>query len=250
MSSSADHEEGTTPTASGFATTHWSAVLVAGNSSAPGTQVALEKLCRAYWQPLYAFVRRQGSNPHEAEDLIQEFFSRLIEKKQLRVADPDRGRFRSFLLGTLKHFLSDERKKERAQKRGGGQALISMDADSAEDRCGFEPATDLTPEKIFDQRWALTVLEQAVARLQAEYAASGRAELFEELKHFQPGEKGHSSYAEVAARLGLTESAVKSAIHRLRQRHRDLLRDEIAQTVSSPTEVDEELRYLISVMGG
>jgi hypothetical protein len=166
------------------------------------------------------------------------------------VADPERGKFRSFLLCRLKHFLSDDRKQARAQKRGAGQALISLDAQSAEERYALEPATELTPDKIFDRRWALTVMEQTVARLRAEYVAGDREELFEELKHFQPGEETGRSYAEAAARLGLSESAVKSAIYRLRQRHRDLLREEIAQTVTMPAEVDEEIRYLITVMGG
>lgn len=233
-----------------FTTTHWSVVLAAGNTSAPGAREALEKLCRAYWYPLYAFVRRQGYNPHDAQDSTQEFFGWLIEHKQLRVADEELGKFRSFLLTMLKHFLSDERKKARAQKRGGGQDILSLDAQPAEDRYRLEPATDLTPEKIFDQRWALTVMEQTVARLRQEYIAAGRAELFEELKHFQPGEEAVPSYAEAAVRLGLTESAVKSAIYRLRQRHGDLLREEIAHTVATPAEVDEEIRYLIAVLAG
>jgi RNA polymerase sigma-70 factor (ECF subfamily) len=166
------------------------------------------------------------------------------------VADAERGRFRSFLLVRLKHFLSDERKKTQAQKRGGGRPLISLDARSAESRHGLEPMTELTAEQIFDRRWAMTLLEKTVARLRAEYAAAGRTELFEELRRFPPGEKGEISYAEVATRLGLTKSAVTSAIHRMRKRHRDLLREEIAHTVSMPGEVDEELRYLITVMGG
>ncbi len=225
-------------------------MLAAGDSSAPGAREALQKLCRAYWYPLYAFVRRQGYNPHDAQDSTQEFFGWLIEHKQLQVADSERGKFRSFLLTRLKHFLSDERKKARAQKRGGGQELLSLEAQSAEDRYRLEPATDLTPEMIFERRWALAVMEQTVERLRREYVVAGRAELFEELKHFQPGEEAVRSYAEVAARLDLTESAVKSAIYRLRQRHGDLLREEIAQTVATPGEVDEEIRYLIAVMGG
>jgi len=244
---SSDHWPGS---AREFTTTHWSVVLAAGDTSAPGAQEALEKLCRAYWYPLYAFVRRQGHNPHDAQDSTQEFFGWLIEHKHLRVADVERGKFRSFLLTMLKHFLSDERKKVRAQKRGGGKELLSLDAQSAEDRYRLEPVTDLTPERIFDQRWALTVMEQTVARLRQEYVAAGRAELFEELKHFQPGEEAGPAYAEVAVRLGLTESAVKSAIWRLRQRHGDLLREEIAQTVATPGEVDEEIRHLIAVLGG
>ena len=233
-----------------FATTHWSLVLAAGDSSAPGARAALEKLCGAYWFPLYAFVRRQGHSPHDAQDTTQQFFLWLIERKQLRVADVERGKFRSFLLAMLKHFLSDERKKAQAQKRGGGQELISLDAQSAEDLYRLEPTTDLTPETFFDRRWALTMMDQTVARLREEYIAADRAELFEELKHFQPGEETGGSYAEVAVRLGLTKSAVKSAIWRLRQRHGDLLREEIAQTVATPDEVDEEIRYFISIMSG
>jgi RNA polymerase sigma factor (sigma-70 family) len=244
---SSDHLPGS---AREFTTTHWSVVLAAGDSSAPGVQEALEKLCHAYWYPLYAFIRRQGYIPHDAQDSIQDFFAWLIEHKHLRVADVERGKFRSFLLATLKHFLSDERKKARAQKRGGGQELLSLDAQTAEDRYDLEPATELTPETIFERRWALTVLEHTVARLRQEYVAADRAELFEELKHFQPGEEVVRSYAEVALRLGLTESAVKSAIYRLRQRHGDLLREEIAHTVATPAEVDEEIRYLIAVMAG
>ncbi len=233
-----------------FATTQWSMVLAAGDSSAPGAKEALERLCRAYWYPLYAFVRRRGHDPHDAQDLAQGFFAWLLESKQLRVADSERGKFRSFLLAMLKHFLSDERKKARAQKRGGGQELVSLDAQSAEDRYRMEPATDQTAETFFDRRWALTVMEQTVTRLCEEYVAADRAELFEELKHFQPGGEAGRSYADVAARLGLTESAVKSAIWRMRQRHGDLLREEIAHTVATPADVEEEIRYLIAVLGG
>jgi RNA polymerase sigma-70 factor (ECF subfamily) len=231
-----------------FATTHWRVVLAAGEGAAPGSAAALEKLCRAYWYPLYAYVRREGYSPHDAQDLTQEFFAWLLESKHLRVANPERGKFRSFLLVRLKHFLSDQRKKARAQKRGGGQVVVSLDAELAEERYLLEPATELTPEAIFDQRWALTVMEQTVSRLREEYVAAGQTELFEELKHFQPLEGAGPSYAEVAARLGLSQSAVKSAIYRLRQRHRDLLREEIAHTVSTAAEVDEEIRYLIAVM--
>jgi len=238
------------PSHAAFVSTHWSMVLAAGHSSAPGAREALGKLCGSYWFPLYAFIRRQGHTPHDAQDSTQQFFVWLIEHKHLRVADAERGKFRSFLLTMLKHFLSDERKKVRAQKRGGGQELLSLDAQSAEDRYCLELATDVIPETYFDRRWALTVMEQTVARLREEYIVADRAELFEELKHFQPGEETGLSYAEVAVRLGLTESAVKSAIYRLRQRHGDLLREEIAHTVTTPAEVDEEIRHLIAVLGG
>jgi len=164
-----------------FATTHWSMVVAAGHSSLPGAREALEKLCRGYWYPLYAFIRRQNYTPHDAQDLTQAFFASLLENRGLRVADPERGRFRSFLLTRLKHFLSDERKKVNAQKRGGGQTIVSLEAELAEERFGSEPATELTPEHIFDRRWAWTVMEQTVARLRAEYVAADRTELFEEL---------------------------------------------------------------------
>jgi RNA polymerase sigma factor (sigma-70 family) len=233
-----------------FATTHWSVVLAAGDSCSANAPMALEELCAAYWEPLYAYVRRQGFGPQDAQDLTQEFFAWLLQNKRLRVADPERGRFRSFLLVRLKHFLSDERKKLRAQKRGGGQPILSLDAERAEQRCSLDPATELTAERIFDQRWALTVIERTVARLRDEYVAVGRPDLFDELKHFQPGDEAKTSYAETATRLAVSESAVKSAIYRLRKRHRDLLREEIARTVATPAEVDEEIRYLIAVMSG
>jgi RNA polymerase sigma-70 factor (ECF subfamily) len=233
-----------------FTATHWSVVLAAKGGHSPQSAEALEKLCRTYWSPLYAFVRRQGHTPQDAQDLTQDFFAWLLQSEHLRLADPQSGKFRSFLLVRLKHFLSDERKKACAQKRGGGQTVLSLDAALAEEQYRLEPATDLTPDVIFDRRWALTVMEQAVQRLSQEYLAAGRAELFEELKSFQSGEEAGRSYAEAAARLGVSESAVKSAIWRLRQRHRDLLRQEIAQTVSTPGEVDEEIRYLINILGG
>ena len=234
----------------GFATTHWSVVVAAGDSSAPVARDALEKLFGTYWYPLYAYIRRRGFGAHDAEDLTQAFFAWLLQSRHLRLADSELGKFRSFLLIRLKHYLSDERKKGHAQKRGGGQPIISLNAQLAEDRYGLEPVTELTPERIFERRWALAVLERSVARLREEYVTAGRTGLFEELKHFPPGQKGQIAYAEVAARLGVTESAVKSAIHRMRMRHRDLLRQEIAHTVSTPAEVDDELRYLITVLGG
>jgi RNA polymerase sigma-70 factor (ECF subfamily) len=232
-----------------FSPTHWSVVLAAGGKSTSDTREALEKLCQNYWPPLYAYTRRQGFSPHDAQDLAQDFFAWLLESDHLRVADPERGKFRSFLLVRLKHFLLNERKKTRAQKRGGGRLNLSLEADLAEgDNC--EPSTsELTPDQAFDLRWALTVLDRSVARLRQEYVDANRGELFEALKGSPLSGKVGPSYAETAASLGLTESAIKSAVYRLRQRHRQLLREEILETVATPADVDEELRYLISVIG-
>jgi RNA polymerase sigma-70 factor (ECF subfamily) len=224
-------------------------VLAAREQENAYASTALEKLCHTYWPPLYAFIRRDGCQKADAEDLTQEFLAWLLESKHLQGVDPQLGKFRSFLLVRLKHFLSDERKKARAQKRGGGQTILSLDADLAEQTYTLESKTELPPELVFDRHWALTVMKQTTSRLRAEYVAADRTELFEELRHFQPGEDGRP-YSEVAARLGLTEGAMKSAVHRFRQRHRDLLRDEIAQTVAAPAEIDSEIRYLISVLAG
>jgi RNA polymerase sigma factor (sigma-70 family) len=243
-----DPGSGALPRHGQFNTTHWSVVRAAGCSTSPQYPAALEKLCGTYWYPLYAFVRRNGYSSADAEDLTQGFFAWLLESKHLDVADPEIGRFRSFLLCRLKHFLADETKKARAQKRGGGRSIVSLDALLAEDLLGFEPAGGVSPEQAFDRCWAITIMEQAVARLRAEYVAANRTDLYEELKHFQPGGDAGRSYAEVATRLGLSEGAVKSAIYRLRQRHRELLREEIAQTVATPSEVDEEIRYLITML--
>ena len=232
-----------------FATTHWSAVLAAGHSSVPGAQEALEKLCRAYWYPLYVYVRRQGQSPHDAQDLTQEFFARLLEKKYLRLADPDRGKFRAFLLKSLKHFLVNEWEKARAQKRGGGQSFIHLDAEIAESRYAAEPVQALSLDQVYEKRWALTLIEAVLTRLRESYAASDQLPVFETLKVFIWGDQTTlSSYAEVAPMLGLTEGAVKVAVHRLRGRYRELLRAEIAQTVATPGEVDEELQHLIAAL--
>jgi len=231
-----------------FATTHWSVVLAAGQSESPGAQEALAKLCQTYWYPLYAFVRRQGHSPHDAQDLTQEFFARLLRSHYFAAADPKRGRFRSFLLGSIKHFLAHEWEKGRALKRGGGQVLISLDGPAGETRYALEPPDNVTADKIFERRWALTLLEQVLARLQEDYAASGKRQLFQELKPTLTGEKCAGSYVEIGSRLGLNEGAVKVAVHRLRQRYGELLREEIAHTVASPEEVEEELRHLLSAL--
>ena len=233
-----------------FATTHWSVVGAAGDRRSSLADAALEKLRRTYWSPLYAYIRRRGYGEHDAQDLTQEFFARLLEKNYPGQADPRKGKFRSFLLLTLNHFLSDERAKARAQKRGGGQTVLSLDAQAAEARYRLEPMDEVTPEKIFERRWAQAVLDQAVTRLRGEYAAAGRSRFFDVLQRFQPGEQAALSYAEAAAQLGVSEGAVKTLIHRLRQRHQQLVGEEVAHTVTTAAEVDEELRLLIRVMTG
>jgi len=233
-----------------FVTTHWSLVVSAGRNDTPDARNALEKLCRAYWFPIYAFVRRQGHNPPDAQDLTQEFFARLLGKKKLADADPAKGRFRSFLLASLKHFLANEWDKTKAQKRGGGQVLIPIDVAAAETSCGIGPADHLTAEKIFERRWALTLLEQVLRRLRAEYVSDGKENLFEQLKPTLTEASRLVAYAEIASRLGTTEGAVKVAVHRLRRRYREVLRAEIADTVASPGEVEDEIRNLFAALAG
>jgi RNA polymerase sigma factor (sigma-70 family) len=233
-----------------FVTTHWSLVVSAGRNDTPHARDALEKLCRNYWFPIYAFVRRQGQAPHDAQDLTQDFFARLLEKNYLAGADPAKGRFRSFLLSSLKHFLANEWDKANAQKRGGGQRLIPIDVATAESSGAFEPADHLTADKIFERRWALTLLEHVLGRLRAEYVSDGRENLFEQLKPTLTEASRTVAYAEIAARLGTTEGAVKVAVHRLRQRYREALRAEIADTVAGPGEVDDEIRNLFAALAG
>ncbi|MEO8426060.1 MAG: sigma-70 family RNA polymerase sigma factor [Verrucomicrobiota bacterium] len=227
-----------------FTTTHWSLVLAAGDSSAPSTQEALERLCRAYWYPLYAFVRRLGRSPADAQDLTQGFFAYLLEHRLVARADPQAGRFRSFLLGSLKHFLAHEQERATALKRGGGALVLSFDAFDPEERYALEPFDLATPEAIFDQRWAQQQIENALAHLRADYTASGRGALFDLLKDYVWGDKNALTLAEIAARIDLTEEAVKKSVQRLRQRFRDCLRAEIAQTVTTPDQIDDELQYL------
>jgi DNA-directed RNA polymerase specialized sigma24 family protein len=243
--SNSDFEPGTPRE---FTTTHWSVVLEAGQDGSPKGSEAMAQLCRAYWYPLYAYVRRKGYNAQDAQDLTQEFFARLLARNYLSVADRNRGKFRAFLLGSLEHFLAREWTKAHAQKRGGGQALFSLDEVEAENRYLLEPADALTAEKIFDRRWATTLLEKGMTRLHEECSADGKSDLFAKVKGILSGEKGDGSYAEIATGLNVSEGAIKVAVHRLRQRCGELLRDEIAQTVATPQEVDEELRYLVALL--
>jgi RNA polymerase sigma-70 factor (ECF subfamily) len=230
-----------------FATTQWSMVLAAGReATSTGAHEALAALCETYWYPLYAFLRSRGHSAHDAEDLTQAFFARLFEKHTLREADPGRGRFRSFLLTSLKNFAANEHDKDVAKKRGGGIPVVSLEFENAEGRFQLEPATDETPEKVFDRRWALTLLDRVLRRLRTEMTRADKESQFERLKTYLIGDQPQLSYAQSAAAVGVSEGAIKVAVHRLRRRYRDLIRDEIAQTVSSPEEVEDELKHLWS----
>jgi len=231
-----------------FATTHWSVVLAAGQSGDMKSDVALEELCRTYWYPLYAFVRREGHAPHDAQDLTQAFFARLLEKNYVAQAERERGRFRTFLLAALTHFLADEWDKSQRQKRGGGREIVSFDAAAAEERYKIEPLDQLDAAKLYERRWLTTLLDQVLAQLEQEFRETGKESLFESLKSSLLAEDSGLSYAELGARLGLTESAVKQAVHRMRRRYRELFREEIAQTVAGPGEVEVELKHLFAVL--
>lgn len=220
-------------------------VLAAGRKGGDESHKALAELCEMYWYPLYGFVRRRGLGPDEAQDAVQEFFTRLLERETLGRADRGRGRFRSFLLASLENFLANRRRHERAKKRGGGRAALSFDFAAAESRLGLEPAHDATPDRLYERRWAMTLLERVLARLRDEYAAAGNAALFEQLAAHLAGEADARGYAEVAAALGMSEGAVKVAAHRLRRKYRERLRAEVAQTVADPADVDDELRALL-----
>ena len=232
-----------------FVTTHWSVVLAAGRSDTPRAQAALEKLCRAYWYPLYAYVRRRGHSVEDAQDLTQEFFARLLEHNRVGAARPEKGHFRSFLLAGMNRFLSDEWDKARAQKRGGGKVTF-INLEDAETKLGGLAAETLSPEKAFERRWAITLLEQVYERLAEEYRREGKAKWFEALRGSLARGGGGARYAELAVGLGMSEGAVKVAVHRLRHRYREVLRETIADTVSSPEEVEDELRYLLRTLAG
>jgi RNA polymerase sigma-70 factor (ECF subfamily) len=210
---------------------------------------ALDKLCRTYWPPLYAYIRRDGQNAADAQDLTQAFFTRLLEKDFLRHLHDRRGKFRSFLLTFLKRFLAEQHRRGGRLKRGGGQVHVSIDAAPGEEGYLFEPVDDLSPDQVFERRWAQTVMQTALNRLREDFAARGQAALFDRLQDYQPHEAGGQTYAELGADFGMTEAAVKSAVQRMRQRHRELLREEIAHTVTRPEEIEEEIRYFRVLLG-
>ncbi|MBE0544229.1 MAG: sigma-70 family RNA polymerase sigma factor [Verrucomicrobia bacterium] len=211
---------------------------------------ALEKLCSVYWYPLYAFLRRRGHQPADAEDLVQGFIAHLLAREFFQVADPDKGRFRSYLLASLNHFVADAAALAGRLKRGAGHPLLSLDATLAEQRYAQEPADPGDPQQLFERRWALTLLDTVLQRLETEAAESGRASLFRQIKDVLLGDRSGVRYAELAPQLGLSEAALTMTVHRLRRRYRELVREEIAHTVSRPVEIDEEMRYLFRVLGG
>jgi RNA polymerase sigma-70 factor (ECF subfamily) len=248
MAFGSQDEEGMREAGPGFATTHWSNVFSAGQAGSPERDIALERLCRTYWYPLYSFVRRRGFNAHEAQDLTQGFFARFLEKNYVAEADAAKGRFRTFLLNCLQSYLANEWDRKNAQKRGGGAQIISIDAQSADERYQLEPVTELTPERIFEKQWLEALLESVLHRLREEFIAAERAGQFDLLKIYLVDERGAVPFSEMAAKLGVTESALKGVVRRMRQRYRDLFREEIAQTVLNPREVDAELQHLIGLI--
>jgi RNA polymerase sigma-70 factor (ECF subfamily) len=229
-----------------FATTHWTIVLAAGCGGTPAADLALEELCRTYWYPLYAYVRRQGHSKEDAEDLTQAFFARFLEKNYLEGLRSEKGKFRAFLLAALKHFLANEWDKSQRQKRGGGVTPLSLDWQSADTRYQIDPADNLSPDKLYDRAWAVTLLERVITRLHDESSTDGKSKLFDQLKPFLMVGKSAIPYAQAAAALDVTEGAVRVAVHRLRRRYRELLREEISQTLSDPAQIEEEMRALFS----
>jgi DNA-directed RNA polymerase specialized sigma24 family protein len=232
-----------------FVTTHWSVVLASADEDSPQARAALEQLCRTYWYPLYAYVRRRGYSHEDAQDLTQGFLLRWLDSKSFARADASKGRLRSFLLAGLNYFLSDQRDRASAQKRGGGRPTLSlMDAQTADKRYRLEPVDERSPEKLFERRWALTLLDQVLARSEQEFREAGKAELFQRLRAFLIAGTSEESYAEVGAELGMSREAVKKAVQRMRQRYYELFREEVAHTVADPAEVEQELRYLCAVI--
>ncbi len=230
-----------------FTTTHWSVVLEAQGPT-PTAQAALEKLCRTYWRPIYAFVRRQGTEPEEAKDLTQGFFALLLERRDFDTVRKEKGRLRSYLLTSLKHFLTNEHNRAMAIKRGEGQRLISLDQFHHGENASFEPADTATPDQIYERRWAMTVLNEVLARLEEEHRVAGKIQLFDRLQKSFTNDPDHSSQVEIARELGMTENAVNQAFHRFRQRYRELLREEVAHTVAVAVDIEDELRHLITVL--
>ena len=232
---------------SAFTTTHWSVVLEAQGES-PAAQEALEKLCRVYWRPIYCFVRRQGPRPEEAQDLTQGFFALLLERRDLRSVRKEKGRLRSYLLTAVKHFLADEHRRAMAIKRGKGEGLIPLEELDTEEQRGMEPSDPLTAERIYERRWASTLLDRVLSRLEDQYRKRGNSTLFDCFNQLLADEPGAPSQAEIAAQLGMTENAISQAFHRFRQSYQSLLREEIAHTVATPGDIENELRYLIAVI--
>jgi RNA polymerase sigma factor (sigma-70 family) len=237
------------PFASRFPTTHWSRVVAAGARALPEARDALEELCRAYWYPLYAFVRRQGHGPEDAQDLVQGFFAALLENDGLSAVDRDKGRFRSFLIAACTHYLSNQIDRRKARKRGGGRLILSIDGLEAEGRYSSEPAHELTAERLYQRRWATTLLERVLATLEAEMHQAGKVRLFEALRPALLGEAERVPYARIAAELGLSEGAARAAAHRLRGRYRTLLHEEVARTVADSAEVAAEVHDLFVALG-
>jgi RNA polymerase sigma-70 factor (ECF subfamily) len=231
--------------AQGFHTTHWSVVLAAGEEGTAQATTALTRLCQTYWYPVYAFIRKRGHSPEQAQDFTQDFFAGFLEKNYVTKASPDRGRFRAFLMSSVENFLHNQHDRAQALKRGGGRQILSLDYNGAEARYQYEPVDETNPMKIFEQQWAATLLETVLGRLRHEFGAEGRMGLFEDLQAHLWGDAESIPYARLAQKCGLTESNIKAIAHRLRQRYRTLLREEIAQTVSQPGEVDDEIRHLM-----
>jgi RNA polymerase sigma-70 factor (ECF subfamily) len=233
-----------------FRTTHWSVVLAAGGLESPDAQAALARLCQTYWYPLYCCVRHRGHCPEDAQDLTQAFFAKLLEKNQIALADPARGRFRTFLLRSLENFLRTQHRDATAQKRGGGREIVSWDAQTAEERYASEPKEAASPDALFDRQWAGAVLEEVLTRLRREFSTSGRTELFEALEPHLWGDETSTPYPQIGQALDMTVVAVRVTLHRLRQRFHELLRTEVAHTVGEATEVDDELQHLRQALAG
>lgn len=233
-----------------FATTHWSVVLATGRSDAANAGLALESLYRTYWYPLYCYVRRKGRSPEDAQDLTQQFFTHLLSRHCLELADPARGRFRTFLLHALDHFLINDWKHGRRLKRGGGAPHLSLDAERAEHRYSHEPVTSLTPAVLYERQWATALLDRVLAELRKEYETTDRSALFAELAERMWGKDGAGSFLEIGRRLGLSEGAARGAMHRLRERFRERLRGAVAETLADPAELEPELRHLLAVVSG